>query len=615
MFLKTIVKTDKKSGKRYDYFRLCESYRIDGKPRHRTILSLGKLSELTSKEERKLLADRVEDLLNGSNRLFFDTQKAHIEKYAKQIYKKIVDKKLIDVKQSNPDNRNDLLPDFQEIDMNSFISEEAKDIGSEWLAYQAISQLNFSEILEKFDFNQKQIKIAIAHVISRCVYPASENKTADWINENSGLLNLSGFENLKINRNHLYDISRKLYSKKDEIEQALSIKTNELFDLDDKVILYDLTNTYFEGVKSNSDYAKFGRSKEKRSDARLVSLALVVNVFGFVKYSKIYSGNINDGSTLEQTINDLELTQIDKNSKPIIAMDAGFSSDANIDMLKERGYDYVSVTRKKLKDYKLEKNEEEQVIITDNRKNKIRLSRIETSGDETILYIKSQQKAKKEDSMSDKLSDRYEQGLVEIKAALAKRNGTKKADKVHERIGRLKEKYASVHSQYELETQIKKGLVVDLKWTKIKEKKKFSGIYFIRTSLADTEANIFKIYNTLTEVEASFRTLKTDLSLRPVYHQTDDNMLAHINLGILAYQVVSTIRYQLKQKGINHDWRNIVRIMNTQKIVTNSMKNKKGQKIIVRTCSVPSVKTKEIYNAMNYKVAPFFRLQSVLPEL
>jgi len=124
--------------------------------------------------------------------------------------------------------------------------------------------------------------------------------------------------------------------------------------------------------------------------------------------------------------------------------------------------------------------------------------------------------------------------------------------------------------------------------------------------LSDSEENLFKIYNTLTEVEASFRVLKTDLALRPVYHQTDENILAHINLGILAYQVVSTIRHQLKQHDITYDWQhditydwsNIIRIMNTQKIVTNSMMNKQNQKIIVRICSSPS----KIFNDRSMKI-------------
>ena len=239
MFIKTIVKTDKKSGKRYDYYRLCESYRIAGKPRHRTIVSLGLLDELKSKEERKLLADRIEDMIKGYNKLFISNNKAHIEKYAKVFYNKIIKQKLLDVKSSSSiDNE---LVDFQNIDVNTLTTEQAKDIGSEWLTYQTIKQLKLDSMLENLGFEPKQTKTAIAHIISRCVYPASEHKTALWINENSGLLELPGFENLKINKNHLYDISKKLYSKKSEIEQFLSHKTNELFDLNDTVILYDLT--------------------------------------------------------------------------------------------------------------------------------------------------------------------------------------------------------------------------------------------------------------------------------------------------------------------------------------------------------------------------------------
>ncbi len=217
--------------------------------------------------------------------------------------------------------------------------------------------------------------------------------------------------------------------------------------------------------------------------------------------------------------------------------------------------------------------------------------------------------------MADKIGQRFEQGLQEIQQSLTKKGGTKKIDKVHQRIGRLREKYKSVHAQYQIEVKDENGKATALTWKKTKDKKQNSGIYFIRTSLNSSEENLFKIYNTLTEVEASFRVLKTDLALRPVYHQTDENTLAHINLGILAYQVVSTIRYQLKQKNITHDWSNIVRIMNTQKTVTTTMMNKEKQKIVIRTCSTPDVKATQIYEALNYKAVPFNKLKSVLPEL
>lgn len=121
-------------------------------------------------------------------------------------------------------------------------------------------------MLKQFGFQEKELKIAVAHIIARSVFPAPGHKTAQWINENSGLLELPGLVNLKINKNHLYNSSKKLYSVKDKSEEFLATKTNELFDLQDTVILYDLTNTYFEGVKKNSKYAKSGRSKEKRKD-------------------------------------------------------------------------------------------------------------------------------------------------------------------------------------------------------------------------------------------------------------------------------------------------------------------------------------------------------------
>ena len=615
MFIKTIVKTDKKTGKRYDYYRLCESYRLNGKPRHRTIISLGNLDDLNTKEERKLLADRIESMLNGTTELFDDQLSYQVETYAKSFYNKIIDQKLYDASRTTLNKSEQLETDFQEVDINTLEASQVKEIGAEWLVFQAIEQLEMNKMFEKAGFTQQEIKTAISHIIARSVYPASEHKTAQWINENSGVLQLPFLKGLKINKNHLYSISKKLYSIKDRSESFLSKKTNELFDLQDTIILYDLTNTYFEGVKKSSNYAQFGRSKEKRFDTKIISLALVVNVFGFVKYSKIYAGNISDGSTLKQTLDDLELQQMNKQIKPVVAMDAGFSSDENIELLKNRGYDYISVSRSKLKDYVLEKSETQQVEITDKRNKKIKLSKVKTQTDETILYVKSEHKAKKEDAMVDKIGERFEQGLQEIQQALGKKGGTKKTDKVHQRIGRLREKYKSVHMQYKIDVIDSNGKVTEIKWTKIKDKKEASGIYFIRTSLSDSEENLFKIYNTLTEIESSFRVLKTDLSLRPVFHQTDENTLAHINLGILAYQVVSTIRYQLKQKNINHDWRNIVRIMNTQKTVTNTIMNKKNQKLVIRNCSIPNVKTKQIYDSLNYKYTPFNRLKSVLPEI
>lgn len=142
---------------------------------------------------------------------------------------------------------------------------------------------------------------------------------------------------------------------------------------------------------------------------------------------------------------------------------------------------------------------------------------------------------------------------------------------------------------------------------------KNEGIYFLRTTLDENdEKTLWSIYNIIREIEYTFRVLKTDLDLRPIYHKTDDAAMAHLHLGILAYWLVATIRYQLKQKGYNHDWREIVRIMNTQKCVTTTVENIQGETVSVRQCTEPTQKAKHIYNLMDYKTVPFYRKKSVV---
>ena len=138
----------------------------------------------------------------------------------------------------------------------------------------------------------------------------------------------------------------------------------------------------------------------------------------------------------------------------------------------------------------------------------------------------------------------------------------------------------------------------------------------MRTSLDEKqEKTLWFIYNVIREIESTFRILKTDLNLRPIYHKTDDASVAHLHLGLLAYWLVSTIRYQLKQKGYNSDWREIVRTMSTQKCVTTSFTDINNQVISVRKCTEPTIEVKKIYKMLNFKYAPFYRKKSVvLPD-
>jgi len=621
MFLKAADKKDKDTGKIYRYYKLCESYRLGDKVRHRTLLILGKLDDIQTDTEKKLLADRIEYYLYGTSELFPGTIPDSIDTLAKQFTQQIKAKGLTQSKDENAQSNTppDTEKDIRKVDISSIEMEDVREIGAEWLCKQALDELKLEDHLKSLFWSDNQIQTALLHIISRAAYPASEHKTAQWVNENSSVCELFGKQPWSINRFHLYRVSRMLYKEKESIENHLSVKTNQLFDLDDKIFLYDLTNTYFEGRKEGSEIARFGRSKEKRSDAKIVALALVVNMEGFVKYSQIYRGNIADCKTLGDTVEALAQMGSCCEKKPVVVIDAGIATAENLQLLKSMGYHYVCVSRSRLKDYNLASNG--QVQIMDKRENPIEICWVERpEDDDQYLYVHSQLKAVKESSMTDHFCDRFEEELDNVARGIHKKGGTKKFGKVMERIGRIKERYPSANKYYYIDLKQEGDYAVEMTWRRKRVLAKAEdGVYFIRTSIQkenekDNERLIWDIYNTIREVEESFRILKNDLHLRPVFHIKDDNTMAHLFLGILAYSVVNTIRYRLKNHGIHHDWKNIVRIMNTQKAGTVSMNEIDGKKIYIRLCSKPTINAQEIYSAMGYKPMPFHRKKFVFPE-
>ena len=461
--------------------------------------------------------------------------------------------------------------------------------------------------------------MATTHIISRAIYPASELKTASFIKENSAICEITEINKDIVTKDKLYKISHDLYSVKDELENFLSKQTNDLFDLDDKIILYDLTNTYFEGRMKGSKKAKFGRSKEKRKDARLIVLAVVINPEGFLKYSNIFEGNMTDSKTLETIVNAISKQTSFSGRKPIVVIDAGIATEDNLKMLKSKQYHYMCVTRSNLKQYRADTNST-AVEIKDQRNQPIELMKVKVDGDnDKYLWVKSKAKSLKENSMNGLLSQRFEEGIKSISQGIDRKGGTKRIDKVYERIGRLKQKYPSVHRYYDIRLEDDgNGIAtaISCKHKKGEDTDKNEGIYFLRTTLDEKdEQTLWSIYNIIREIEYTFRVLKTDLDLRPIYHKTDDATMAHLHLGILAYWLVATIRYQLKQRDYRHEWREIVRVMNTQKCVTTTVENIKGEIVSVRQCTEPTQKVKQIYNLMEYKTVPFYRKKSVvIPE-
>ena len=217
------------------------------------------------------------------------------------------------------------------------------------------------------------------------IEPVEILETARWIRENSAVCSVTGYPVEKVTKDKLYKSALRLFDEKEKIENFLSVKTCQLFDIEDKIYVYDLTNTYFEGRKQGSKIAGFGRSKEKRNDCRIVVLALVINPEGFIKYSGIFEGNMQDSKTLEEVVTNLR-SKTSTSKRAIIVIDAGIATEENLEMLTENGFDYVCVSRSNLKKYTVNLSCP-PVEIEDKKKQKISGIYFVVAGNQTIKTI------------------------------------------------------------------------------------------------------------------------------------------------------------------------------------------------------------------------------------
>jgi hypothetical protein len=584
-------------------YTLAQTSRIDGKVKQRTILYLGSEKLLENKTNRDFVLNILKSKIFNQPELFLQDIPRELKVLALQYY----DKYCIKYEQYD-ENPTSIPPppkvsEFHNIDIKGLEVENVKEFGTEYLCTQMLDKLGLGDYFATLGMSDEQTKKALISIVSKAIYSASEYKTSQIIEMNSELSSLYNYQK-SISHKQLYTISDLLYKHKSSIDKYLYNRITDMFDIKDKLVIFDLSNTYFETRKDQSKIAKYGRSKEKRSDCPLVVFSGVVNSQGFIRHSRIYEGNKSDMATISDMIKDLE-----EHSSPdvqhTIVIDAGIATDSNLEEIDRKGYRYVCVSKKRIKDYPVDTSEPKTIKLTDRGKNEVELSIFKPAGyNDTWMYVESEAKRKKEASMNLKLRQAFEEDLDSIKSAFSKKGGTKLINKVWERIGRAKQKHNRVSARYKLEVTEKEGKAIDLTWTitenKIKDDKS-KGVYFIRTNYQKTEeGELWDIYNTIREVEATFRSLKSDLNLRPVHHQNDERIEAHLYLTMIAYQLVNTIRYMLKQKDINYDWKNIIRIMSTQKIQT--LKLPTDKKVMhIRKPSTPITEARQIYDATNCK--------------
>ncbi len=607
MFIRrTVSKNKKYDEEKYYTYRLVESYRLNGKVKQRVLLNLGADFNL-DKDKWSILSTRVEDIVKQRETLFTIEDKeteSLAQQYALQ---------LISIS-AYSDNKDDV--EYKEIDINSINSVNPKTIGSEYIVYETIKELELPSLFETLDFTPMQRDSAIGTLIAKACSPASDKKSIEWLRDVSGAGELYNCDYNSISSNSIYRVADTLLNHKDTIEKHLYDKTKELFQYDETITLYDLTNTYFEGGANNIEKAARGRSKEKRSDAKIVTLAVMLDSSGFVKKSTIFKGNVSEPSTLKEMIDGLSSTDIDTNilkpnskeSKTLVVMDAGIASQENIDYLITGGYEYLVVSRKRDKQFNDNKATAVKVDRDDNaivKAQRVEIRDEEDNIQEIELYCHSKPREAKENSMQQRVQTKFTEALDYLNEGLTKPRRTKKYDKVLEKVGSLKSTYSTIAKYYTVD--VKKdpnsdnALSVTYK-EKIgtDDKSAMNGVYCLRTNNTTMDnKTLWKTYTTLTDLESVFRTLKTELGLRPIFHKTSTRVDAHLFITLLAYTIIHTIRYKLKAKGINYSWSTIRDITQNQVRVTTRAKCKDGQILYLRKSSIPNEKQKEILNALN----------------
>ena len=371
-----------------------------------------------------------------------------------------------------------------------------------------------------------------------------------------------------------------------------------------------------------SEICQYGRSKEKRTDCKIVVLAAVVNTDGLLVLIMIYEGNRNDSTTVKEVVSSLAKST-DGKDKRVVVMDAGFYSKENVEWLTENGFDYITVLP--AGDRKFEATSTNIAEHTDNKGQRIRLQMGKVSIDgETAkaLLVDSDAKAAKERSMYEQACKRYEEGLDDIKRGILAKGGTKSRDAVNKRLVKLDAKFGAVRQSYDV-TFIYKGTgkkekATSMSWKRKDERnamvRKFHGKYVLLTSLDESqELNIWKFYNVIRTVEETFHVLKTDLDIRPVYHKSDEGIKAHLNLAILAYWIVSVTQYRLKEKDYNNvRWDEIMRIASTQVVVTAKVETVDGQIICIRQSTQAEDKLSAIYSLLDINSKPLGKRKSML---
>ena len=600
MFVRRTQTRSTANGEPYFTHRLVCSVRSGTHVRQRTLLNLGR-HFACPQSSWPLLCSRIEQIMTAQHALPLAELPRDLEQEAQRIAAQLLTRQVALPGADQPPHEAQE-GDFHNIDVATLELLRPRSVGVEQVALWAIEQVQLIPLLKRLGCNGRQRAAAVGAIIGRMAAPGSERATYRWLCQRSALGELLEVDFESMSMMQLYRVSDLLHDARSAIENHLFDQVSDLFGLGVTVTLYDLTNTYFEGVAAAQPLAQHGHSKEKRNDCPLLTLGLVVDGSGFVRRSEVMPGKLVEGDVLQGALRRLQVPP-----GALIVMDCGAATEKNLKWLGEQGYRYLVVSRERKRQF----DETAAVSLQTASRQQIQVQQVlSEDGSEVRLYCYSPAREGKEQAMLKKATARFEKHLAELHEGLSRPRTHKKLEAIWKRIGRLKAKSSGAGQHYHIEVDADEAgkNATAIRWEQrpvAGSKLTHPGVYCLRSNQTDWSAEtMWRTYIMLTDLEAVFRSLKSELGLRPIYHQKQHRSNGHLFITVLAYQLVQVIRRRLREQGEHSSWQTLRSILGGQQRVTCSFRRADGSTLHVRKATRAEPDQGAIYDALGVDPQP-----------
>ncbi|MDF7801293.1 IS1634 family transposase [Pontiellaceae bacterium B1224] len=568
--------------------QLVESFRnAEGKPRQRVLASLGDADVPLG--ELKPIARAVELRLRREESLWPVGLSAEAAAWVVRIVRIAEQTRALPLKSGTTH--------LDGVVVDRIRTDDVAGFGPHLVGLGAWDALGLSSILKRHGMSDERIALSQMMVINRLVEPLSEWALADWVNR-TALPEMLGVEVSRTTKDRLYRTSDELLGYRKGVEQALREGEQELFSLRRSIVLYDVTNTHFEGLCQNNPKAKHGKNKQKRNDCRQVAVGMAFDEHGFALAHEVFEGNIADSKTLAAMLERLNLG--DEELRPVVILDAGFASEENIRLLEELGCSYIiNITRGSRSCY-AEHFENETFVPLLGRKpeKQVEVKRIDDPENENrrLVLCRSAQRREKERAMISKAEERFLADGESLRERI-EAGRLKKSEVIERKIGALFKKHPRVARFYKAEHK-DRTLHLVRNDSKLDEALALCGDYVLKTDKTMAAETLWELYMTLLEAEKGFRMLKGTLGLRPNFHPLEHRVDGHIFISVLAYHLLRWIGYRLETAGDLREWRTLRRLLGTHIVATTRLPLEDGREISIRKPSEPDEEQQRIYTLL-----------------